>query len=102
MLLGDDVIDLKRIERIVFGELAVFADTAYPIPNELTQIFIHERVTGNQVRFETSASTAPSNVHSGETLQGPLLPLQTTGLAGPFPPARSFAARRSHEVSIEG
>lgn len=53
MLLGDDVIDLKRIERMVSRELAVFADTVCPIPNELTQTFIHDRVTGNQVRFDT-------------------------------------------------
>ncbi len=41
MFFGDHVIDLERIERVFFWELAVFADATRSVANELPKRIIH-------------------------------------------------------------
>jgi hypothetical protein len=51
---GDDVINLERIERAFFRELAVFADATGAVANELPKRVIHACLRRSQhlVRFE--------------------------------------------------
>ncbi len=63
MLFGDDVINLEWIERVFLGELAVFADSVCPVPNELTQSAIHDRASpgleyGSRFEFQQLNQTA--------------------------------------------
>ena len=55
MLFGDDVVDLERIRIALLRHLAVFAASACPAPNAITQQLSHQRLPTKDCRNEHRA-----------------------------------------------
>ena len=55
MLFGDDVVDLERIRIALLRHLTVFAASACPAPNAITQQLSHQRLPAEDCRNERRA-----------------------------------------------